>query len=112
MPSNFLERQKEANCSCSIHTQKRVYDWIIFNRLPDKLSSNTTTALCSDVEEEDEDEFGAASENYSPANLTADYNAIFNPKVQNSSNNFFLTSRDVMHIRNKKNDKPGRIKNR
>ena len=69
---NFLERQKEVNCPCSIHTQKRGYDWIIFNRLPDKLSSNTTTNLCSDIEEEDED--------------------------------FSLTSRDVAHIRNKKND--------
>ena len=69
---NFLERQKEVNCPCSIHTQKRGYDWIVFNRLPDKLSSNTTTTLCSDIEEEDED--------------------------------FPLTSRDVAHIRNKKND--------
>ena len=69
---NFLERQKEVNCPCSIHTQKRGYDWIIFNRLPDKLSSNTTTTICSDIEEEDED--------------------------------FSLTSRDVAHIRNKKND--------
>ena len=69
---NFLERQKEVNCPCSLHTQKRGYNWIVFNRLPDKLSSNTTTTLCSDIEEEDED--------------------------------FFLTSRDVAHIRNKKND--------
>ena len=42
---NFLERQKEVNCPCSIHTQKRGYDWIVFNRLPDKLSSNTTPPL-------------------------------------------------------------------
>ena len=34
---NFLERQKEVNCPCSIHTQKRGYDWIVFNRLPDKI---------------------------------------------------------------------------
>ena len=27
----FLERQKEANCPCAIHTQKRGYDWIVFN---------------------------------------------------------------------------------
>ena len=52
---NFLERQKEANCPCSIHTQKRGYDWIVFNRLPDKISSNTNTTLCSDTEEEDGD---------------------------------------------------------
>ena len=101
---NFLEREKEANCPCSIHTQKRGYDWIVFNRLPDKLSSNTTTTLCSDIEEEDEDVSGAASENYSSADLTTDYNGIFNPRVQNSSNDFSLTSRDGMHIRNKKND--------
>ena len=83
---NFLERQNEANCPCSIHSQKRGYDWIVFNRLPNKLSSKTTPAHCSDIEEEDEDESGAASENYSSADLTAGYNAIFNPKVQNSSN--------------------------
>ena len=69
---NFLERQKEVNCPCSIHTKKRGYDWIVFNRQPDKLSPNTTTTLCSDIEEEDED--------------------------------FSLTSRDVAHYRNKKND--------
>ena len=27
----FLERQKEANCPCTIHTQKRGYGWIVFN---------------------------------------------------------------------------------
>ena len=101
---NFLERQKEVNCPCSIHTQKRGYDWIVLNRLPDKLSSNTTTTLCSDIEEEDEDVSGAVSENYSSADLTTDYNGIFNPRVQNSSNDFSLTSKDVAHIRNKKND--------
>ena len=36
--------------------------------------------------------------------ISLDYNGIFNPRVQNSSNAFSLTSRDVAHIRNKKND--------
>ena len=27
----FLERQKEANCPCTIHTHKRGFDWIVFN---------------------------------------------------------------------------------
>ena len=36
----FLEGQKEANCPCTIHTQKRGYDWIVFNRLPDRIPSN------------------------------------------------------------------------
>ena len=36
----FLERQKEANCPCTIHTQKRGYDWIVFNRLPDRIPFN------------------------------------------------------------------------
>ena len=49
-------------------------------------------------------ESGAASENYSSVGLTANYNAIFNPRVQNSSNGFSLTSRDIMHIRNKNID--------
>ena len=35
----FLERQKEANCPCSIHTQKRGFDWMVFNRLPDRIPS-------------------------------------------------------------------------
>ena len=30
----FLERQKEANCPCTIHTQKRGFDWIV--RIPPK----------------------------------------------------------------------------
>ena len=29
----FLERQKEANCPCTIHTQKRGFDWIVFNQI-------------------------------------------------------------------------------
>ena len=36
----FLERQKEANCPRTIHTQKRGYDWIVFNQLPDRIPSN------------------------------------------------------------------------
>ena len=36
----FLERQKEANCPCTIHTQKRGHEWIVFNRLPDRMPYN------------------------------------------------------------------------
>ena len=36
----FLERQKEANCPFTIHTQKRGHEWIVFNRLPDRIPSN------------------------------------------------------------------------
>ena len=36
----FLERQKEANCPSTIHTQKRGHEWIVFNRLPDRIPSN------------------------------------------------------------------------
>ena len=36
----FLERQKEANCPCTIHTQKRGHEWIVFNRLPDRIPLN------------------------------------------------------------------------
>ena len=32
--------KREANCPCTIHTQKRGYDWIVFNRLPDRIPSN------------------------------------------------------------------------
>ena len=36
----FLERQKEVNCPCTIHTQKRGHKWIVFNRLPDRIPFN------------------------------------------------------------------------
>ena len=36
----FLERQKEASCPCTIHTQKRGHEWIVFNRLPDRIPYN------------------------------------------------------------------------
>ena len=36
----FLERQKEANFLCTIHNQKRGHEWIVFNRLPDRIPSN------------------------------------------------------------------------
>ena len=139
----FLERQKEANFPCTIHTQKRGHEWIVFNRLPDRISynhddgkqmsdsddsvgfSNTednaeneeakvadTTSGHEDMEEEDNrnnqdfiDASGASSENFTSADLTAGYNAIFNPAVSNSSSELSLVSRDERqrHIRCKKN---------
>ena len=72
MPSIFWKDRKKSTVPVQSHTQKRGYDWIVFNRLPDKISSNTTTTLCFDTEEEDGD--------------------------------FSLTSKDGVHIRNRKND--------
>ena len=133
----FLERQKEANCPCTIHTQKRGFDWIVFNQLPDRIPSNEdgyqvtdsgeSTAF-SDTENKDENEeakvsdpisnhenmekvnnqrnqdaSGASSENFTSADLTAGYNAIFNPSVSNSSCELSLNSRDeAEHTRCKK----------
>ena len=133
----FLERQKEANCPCAIHTQKRGFDWIVFNRLPDRISSNDDgyqvtdsgeSTGFSDTESKDENEeakvsdpisshedrekvnnqknqdaSGASSENFTSADLTAGYNAIFNPSVSNSSCELSLNSRDEEHNRCKKN---------
>ena len=133
----FLERQKEANCPCNIHTQKRGYDWIVFNQLPDRIPSNEDgyqvsdsgeSTGFSDTESKDEneeakvsdtisnhedmekvnnqrnqDESGASSQNFTSADLTAGYNAIFNPSVSNSSCELSLNSRDEEHNRCKKN---------
>ena len=140
----FLERQKEANCPCTIHTQKRGHEWIVFNRLPDRIPSNhddgshmsdsddtvgfsetednaeneeavmadTTSGSQNheDMGEEDKnnnqdctDASGASSEDFTPADLTAGYNSIFNPTVSNSSSELSLISRDERHIRYKKN---------
>ena len=136
----FLERQKEANCPCTIHTQKRGHEWIVFKRLPDRIPYNhdegnqmsdsdgsvgfsdsedhaenaakvaDTTSRHEDMEEEDNrnnqdsiDASGASSKNFISADLTAGYNAIFNPTVSNSSSELSLVSRGERHIRCKKN---------
>ena len=73
-----------------------------------------------DMEEEDNrnnqdstDASGASSENFTSADLTAGYNAIFNPTVSNSSSGLSLVSRDERHIRWKKNvTKQNRTKKR
>ena len=129
----FLERQKEANCPCTIHTQKRGFDWIVFNQLPDRIpskddgyqgtdSDETTGYSDSDKDENDEarvsdpisnqDEMekvnnqknenasGASSETLTSADLTARYNAIFNPSVSNSSCELSLNSRDEAEAEN------------
>ena len=144
----FLERQKEANCPCTIHTQKRGYDWIVFNRLPDRIpfnhndgnqmsDSSDSTGFSdteSNAENEDanvadttsshenmaeannkknQDASGASSENFTSADFTAGYNAIFNPSVSNSSSELSLISRDERHIRCKNNvTKQNRTKKR
>ena len=143
----FLERQKEANCPCNIHTQKRGYDWIVFNQLPDRIPSNDdgyqvtdsgASTGFSDTESKDENEeakvsdpisnhedmekvnnqknqdaSGASSENFTSADLTAGYNAIFNPSVSNSSCELSLNSRDeAEHTRCKKVIKKNKTKKR
>ena len=146
----FLERQKEANCPCTIHTQKRGHEWIVFNRLPDRIPYNhddenqmseshdsvgfsdteskaeneakvaDTTSGHEDMEEENNkknqdsiDASGASSENFTSADPTAGYNAIFNPAVSNSSSELSLISRDERHIRHEKNaTKQNRTKKR
>ena len=37
----FLEQQKLVNCPCSIHTEKRGYEWIVFRRQPDRKMVST-----------------------------------------------------------------------
>ena len=110
---NFLERQKEANCPCSLHTQKRGYDWIVFNRLPDTLSPLTL-----------EQHFILILKKSMKMNLVLHLKTIhllisLQATIQSSileckilQMTFHLTSRDVMHIRKKKMTKPSRIKKR
>ena len=128
----------EANCPCTIHIQKRGYDWIVSNWLPDRIPSNQddgnqmsdsgdstgfsdtasnaenleakvsdTISSHKNMEEvnnqKNQDASGASSENFTSADLTAGYNAIFNPSVSNSSSELSLNSRDEGHNRCKKN---------
>ena len=63
--------------------------------------------------QKNQDASGASSENFTSADLTAGYNAIFNPSVSNSSSELSLNSRDERHIRCKKNvTKENRTKKR
>ena len=144
----FLERQKEANCPCTIHTQKRGHDWIVFNRLPDRIppkddgyhdTDSDETAEYSDSDKDENEEAkvtepisnqermeqvnnqknenapeasGTSSETITSADLTARYNAIFNPSVDNSSCELSQNSRDdeAEHTRCKKVPKNSKTK--
>ena len=78
-----------------------------------------TTSSHGNMEEvnnqKNQDASGASSETFTSADLTAGYNAIFNPSVSNSSSELSLVSRDEneKHIRYKKNvTKQNRTKKR
>ena len=76
-----------------------------------------TTSSHEDMEDvnnrKNQDASGASSENFTSADLTAGYNAIFNPSVSNSSSELSLIFRDERHIRCKKNiTKQNRTKKR
>ena len=45
----FLATQKLVNCPCSVHTEERGYEWIVFRRQPDRKIGST--------DDDDEDEF-------------------------------------------------------
>ena len=63
--------------------------------------------------QKNQDASGASSENFTSTDLTAGYNAIFNPSVSNSSSELSQNSRDERHIRCKKNvTKQNRTKKR
>ena len=44
---DFLEQQKAVNCPCSVHTEQRGYEWIVFRRQPDRKP-------CEDEDDEDD----------------------------------------------------------
>ena len=63
--------------------------------------------------QKNQDASGASSENFTSADLTAGYNAIFNPSVSNSSCELSLNSRDeAEHTRCKKVTKKNKTKKR
>ena len=63
--------------------------------------------------QKNQDASGASSENFTSADLTAGYNAIFNPSVSNSSCELSLNSRDeAEHTRCKKDTRKNKTKKR
>ena len=75
----FLEQQKLVNCPCSIHTEKRGYEWIVFRRQPDRKmvptdeesGESSTTESLSD--QSDDDVFYNAETENAPTDQGADY---------------------------------------
>ena len=74
----FLEQQKLVNCPCSIHTEKRGYEWIVFRRQPDRKmvptdeesGESSTTESLSD--QSDDDVFYNAETENAPTDQGAD----------------------------------------
>ena len=72
----FLATQKLVNCPCSVHTEERGYEWIVFRRQPDRKiystddddGSNSTTESFSD-----DDVFFSAEAEDAVLNQRADY---------------------------------------
>ena len=66
----FLEQQKLVNCPCSIHTEKRGYEWIVFRRQPDRkmVSTDEESGELSYTESLSDDDvfYNAEAENAPP----------------------------------------------
>ena len=66
----FLEQQKLVNCPCSIHTEKRGYEWIVFSRQPDRkmVSTDEESGELSYTESLSDDDifYNAETENAPP----------------------------------------------
>ena len=73
---SFLATQKFVNCPCSVHTEERGYEWIVFRRQPDRKigstddedGSNSNTLSISD-----DNVFYSAEADDSALNQRADY---------------------------------------
>ena len=74
----FLEQQKLVNCPCSIHTEKRGYEWIVFRRQPDRkmVSTDEESGEPSNTEslsdQSDDDVFYNAETENAPPDQGAD----------------------------------------
>ena len=65
----FLERQKEGNCPCTIHTQKRGYDWIFFNRIPDRSSTEENSHMSDSDDSEYEEAVDTTTDSQDPQKI-------------------------------------------
>ena len=63
---DFLKQQKAVNCPCSVHTEQRGYEWIVFRRQPDRKpcvdEDDEDDAIPMDKVSDDEDFFSAEAE--------------------------------------------------
>ena len=136
----FLATQKLVNCPCTIHTEERGYEWIVFRREPDRkigssededgedvnpidisdddvfFSAEAEEALLTpDSDEQEttpESERSLEKKNYSSTDLSDGYKEMAKPQISNLLCDSSLHSRDKTTTKPQQTDQKKKEKNK